>query len=60
MLNDKLVAAKLAWEMLGIKKTYFYELAKCEGFPSRYKIGKRAVRWIERELIDWRNRQKVS
>lgn len=55
---DKLVAAKVAQEIVGFKRSAFYELAKCEGFPERHFIGNQAVRWSVKELMEWREKQK--
>lgn len=59
MEYDKLVPAAVAQEIVGMKHTAFFELANCEGFPLRHKVGKRAVRWSVKELMEWREKQKV-
>lgn len=56
---DELVSAKEAQKLLGLKHTAFFAIANCEGFPLRHKVGKRAVRWSVKELMEWREKQKV-
>lgn len=49
----ELIPARQVWQMLGIGKTQFYELVKCDGFPKMYRIGKRSVRWNKWEVKEW-------
>jgi predicted DNA-binding transcriptional regulator AlpA len=54
----ELVNVKEACRLMKIGKTFFYELVKCDGFPSSVKLG-RIRRWFKKELIQWLNGRRT-
>ena len=39
--------------MIGLGRSFFYQLQSESRFPQRIKIGKRAVGWLEDDVRKW-------
>ena len=39
----------------GLSKSTIYESMREGTFPLQFKIGKRAVAWSEKDVLEWRN-----
>ena len=49
----RLICRKEVEHITGLKRTLIYDMVKHGRFPAQIKVGKRAVRWHESEIIDF-------
>lgn len=44
-------------ERVGIQKSKIYDDMETGDFPKNYRLGGRAVGWLESEITDWQEKQ---
>jgi prophage regulatory protein len=52
---ERLLKRSDVLELTSMSTSTLYIYMKLQGFPKPVKIGKRSVRWREREVNDWIN-----
>lgn len=57
MSNDTLIDSATAEEIATISRRTIDRLEKKNEFPKRIRIGYRTVRWVRREVEEWRRQQ---
>ncbi|RJT16408.1 helix-turn-helix transcriptional regulator [Rahnella inusitata] len=57
---SKLIRLPKVIERTGKSRTRIYEDIKCNLFPKQIKTGIRTVAWIEKEIDEWIENQKMQ
>ena len=51
--TDRLITAGSVIELTALPQATLYRLMGEGRFPRPVKVGRRSVRWIEREVVEW-------
>lgn len=47
-------------EKTGLSRSYLWKLEKVGKFPKRFRVGLRAIRWLESEIDRWLEEKKAA
>ena len=50
---DRLLTRAEVEQITGLKRSAIYRLMEIGAFPRPYRVGSRAVRWSQREVLAW-------
>lgn len=58
MTKRKLLDRREVERMVSMSRSSLYEAMARSGFPRPIRVGKRSVRWIEDEILEWMERRE--
>ncbi len=56
----KLLNQKQIVDLVGLSRTTIWRLERAGQFPRRLKVSRKAVRWIQAEIVDWINSRPLA
>ena len=59
-MTEKLMNGKAVLELTAMSQGTLYTLMSEGRFPRPLKVGKRAVRWVESEVVEWLDERKQA
>ena len=59
-MNDRYIRKPEILKMVGVSYPTICRMEQSGRFPKRRKIGKRAVAWLESEIIEWMKYAPIS